>query len=196
MFEGLSATVFRAGVRIPQVRRSVLPRLSPDAAQIMAVGDAHHWPFRVLGRAPLVERPLFTGSWWLVPAQQETSPLPSWALQRVRTLNEVGVQARGYVVAHETPKVLQAGRADVDPTPWWRRQLMELASRPGRLLIAGLAIAILGPLLLELLSRVVLIAGAILALPLAVLGLGAVALADPILIAVTEDNVWIEIARW
>jgi hypothetical protein len=75
---------------------------------IMALGKERSWPFSYLGNAPLLDRPVQVGEWWLVPAQQDTSLIPGRALYRIQTIYRLGLRPAGWVVAHEAPKLLSA----------------------------------------------------------------------------------------
>lgn len=204
MLTGVSDTVLRVSTRIIPIRRPLMRHLSRQASELMEVGDEHAWPFRVLGRAPMFEKEIYTGNWWIVPAHLDNSRIPPevWprVQQRIATILGAGIRPKGFVIAHEVPKMLTAPKTQESPTPWWRRLLLQFSMRPLYLGFAAIALVVVGPfllqLLLALLVKLALAAVAILAIPAALLGLGAVAAADPILVAVTEDNYWIEIDRW
>ena len=93
---------------------------------------------------------------------------------------------------HEAPKLLSTPPEEKpESTPIWD----ELQNLTPTIKWVGGALGTLAVVTLGVGGLVVAImAGAALALP-AVLVAGAVAL-DPILIAVTEDDIWIEIDRW
>jgi hypothetical protein len=107
-------------------------------------------------------------------------------MQRIQTLFEVGIRPKGFVIVHEAPKILTGPIAEPDEPA---RQLPDLKT-------AGkdLAIGAVGLVGFALLIVSVVAAAAAIAIPAALLA-GAVMI-DPILIAVMEDDTWIEIDRW
>ena len=109
--------------------------------------------------------------------------MPTRALERVRSIFASGLRPKGFVIVHEAPMLLPAPEEDdepqIAPTPFFPAPTEPLI--PG--LVSVLAV-----------GAAVLTAVASLILPAALL-VGAF-LVDPILIAVTEDDDWIEIDRW
>jgi len=199
VFTTTTDTLLRASTRIAPIRRAVLTKVSPEASAIMEVGDAHSWPFRVLGRAPLalVDRPVYTGDWWVMKASDDTSALPAHAMERVQAIFHAGARPKDFVIAHEVPKLLKDPSTGTAPVlPWWRTELRKLMARPLLAMAVGGAIVVVAPLILGLLIKLLLGAALVLGATFGILGLGAVAVADPVLVAVTQDDVWIEIDRW
>lgn len=169
---------------------------SVETQELMALGTARGWDFRVLGQAPLPEEPVRLGDWLLVPAHQDSSPIPPRALARLRAIFEVGLRPKGFVLVHEAPKLLPAPAQA--PPESWRVPLLpphvtSVLKRAGT--VAGAAVlgvaALTGALVLALVAVLVV---AVALVPLALVA-GAV-MVDPILVAVTEDGYWIEIDRW
>lgn len=160
-------------------------RVVTQEHQIMALGKTHHWPFRVLGIAPVPEQPIFLNNWWLVPAYLDTSPIPARALERVRTLHEAGFSLT-FVLAHQAEKQLKppAGTPIVSPMEYWSKRILDqsVALLKG----IGTVVAVVTPIFVSLLGTSLLlsftVAGAL--------------LADPILCAITSEGVWIAIDEW
>lgn len=155
--------------------------------QILRVGVEQNWGFRVLGVAPVPPVPIFHNQWWLVPIEQDHSPIPERALERVHALYASGIRPRAFVIAHEVPLQLRppANAPQISPLEFWAGRLTEhsvtVLKITGKVLttvVLPLAVTVLGVTLS------------------AMVGLASVALADPCLIAVTEDNVWIQIDFW
>ncbi len=201
-----SDRVLRAATRVAPLRHLALGRVSREAAAVLELGEEKGFGFRVLGRAPMIGEPLFTGDWWVVPAQMDTAPIPAevkpQVIERVRAIYSAGLRPKGWVIAHETPRLLAAPKvkSGQPPTPWWKRYWLTVAARPAAVGALAVALVVLGPIiaaaLMAVLIKVAVVMAAILAIPAAVLGLGAVSAVDPVLVMVTEDNVWIEIHRW
>ena len=133
------------------------------------------------------------GDWLLVPAHLDSSPVPQRAQHRIQALFAEGVRPQGFVLVHEAPLQLPAPNADT--TEVVDGQFWEVASegleidleKLGR---SGLAVA--GGLAKATMAFAMAIGSVVLP---AVFFAGAMLL-DPILVMVTEENVWIEIDRW
>jgi hypothetical protein len=152
--------------------------------QIMAVGAENGWPFRVLGVAPVPERPVHLNDWWLVPLNQDTSTVPARALERVRALYAAGVQPKAFIIAHEAPKQLAPPKETpvVSPVEYWVKR--GETSAVSALKVLGAVAAVAVPVVVGVLGLA------------AMAALSAATMVDPCLIAVTEDDVWIQIDWW
>jgi len=178
------------------VQQQAMRIVSPEAGAIVGFGNRRAWNFRLMGRAPLPTHPVFANGWWLVPVEQDTSLIPRRAVERVQAVYQAGLRPRGFIVAHEAPKLL-AGAAKPQQQassfePVAKLKDLLTARRLGAVATAALAVLV-GPLLVKLL--VALVVGIVSALALPILLVGVV-LVDPVLIAVTEDGCWVEIDRW
>lgn len=158
--------------------------LSPETLRILALGRQRGWNSAILGRAPLPDKPVRLGDWLIVPAHQDTSPVPSRALERVQTVFAAGLRPKGFVVVHEAPLLLPAPE-DVET---------ETIRVPSDSPVNKRLIAVAGALGVLSMALTALTVASLLAAPTALV-VGAVML-DPILVAVTEDDYWIEIDRW
>ena len=160
--------------------------LENDTNQLMNLGDRRGWNCAVLGQAPMPTSAFQLGEWWVVPAHEDTSKIPSRAMQRIQTIFEVGIRPKGFVIVHEAPKIL-TGPVEEPAKP--SRQLPDLKTAGKDLAIGAVGLAGFALLLVSAVA-----AAAAIAIPAALLA-GAVMI-DPILIAVMEDDTWIEIDRW
>lgn len=153
----------------------------PDTARLIRYGLSRGWTLAVLGQAPMLEDPVRLEEWLLVPAHEDTSQIPVRALNRVQALFAAGLRPQGFVVVHEAPRALPAGKTVEKPSPLpiGNIEFDAAALNVGKAIgaLAAFATAATG---------IALMSG---------LALGAVIL-DPIFIAVTQDNYWIEIDRW
>jgi hypothetical protein len=169
--------VCEEGARIPALKGS-------EAHHLLTVGEEFGWPFIVLGRAPMPTQAVRIGEWLIVPAEMDSSPIPERALKRVRAIYAAGVRPKGFVLVHEAPlQLTPPKRKPLDFTDIVERirPVLETTGKvAGVVAVATLAVAAML---------------ALLALPLPLLVLGTIAV-DPILVAVTEEGVWIEIDRW
>ena len=151
-------------------------------------------------RAPLPERPVFYNDWWLVPAEQDNSLIPVRAYERVQALYAAGIKPKGFVIAHEAPPLLSAPEERGLPKKAlvnWGQVWRFLQIRVVRPLVSVNTWAALVPALLLVLKALAIGVGALVMMPIAlVTGLGALVLMDPVLVAVTEDDYWVEIDRW
>ena len=146
-----------------------------QAQQFLSLGDRMGWQTQVIGRAPMLKEPVRIQDWLLVPAHEDTSPLPPRTMRRIRLIYSQGLRPLGFVVVHEAPMQLAAPKTVVEEKP--------LVEWEGVGKAVGTVARVMGVLLMgSLLLPLGLIAGAV--------------MLDPILVAVTEDGYWIEIDRW
>lgn len=165
--------------------RHAMPVLEQER-QIMALGEARRWDFRILGVAPVPHTAIYAKDCWLVPLQEDTSMIPAWALERVQALYEAGIRPKAFVIAHEAPKQIAPPKETpiVSPFQYWSKRAAD--STVNVLKAAGTVVAVVAPILLAVLGTTLL---------LSVTVAGAL-VADPCLIAVTDDDVWIQIDYW
>ena len=168
-----------------QALRKAIP-VREQEKQILALGQREHWDFRVLGVAPVPATAIRLKDWWLVPLHEDTSTIPAHALERVRTLYEAGIRPRTFVIAHEAPKQIAPPRETpiISPFAYWSKRIADGAVQSAK--VAGQIAAVVAPVVLTIL-------GAGLFASFAVAG---ALVADPCLIAVTDDEVWIQIDYW
>lgn len=171
---------------VPQSSQlAVKPSTSPQAVALLEVGQAFNGEFAFLGCAPMPTMPVRVGDWLIAPAQQDSSPIPARTLKRVQAIYEAGLRPQGFVLVHESPPLLTAPHRpeSMPTTKTW--QVPQLSPQVKSVLLTT-AKALGGLALLSALFPLgmLLVMGA------------AVTAVDPILIAVTDDNEWIEIDRW
>ena len=158
-----------------------LSESSPAVRELFALAENEVWPFSVLGQAPMPTQPVRLQDWLIIPAEQDTSQIPDRAMERVQAIFEAGIRPKGFVVVHEAPMLLpappQEKRKPFEDVDW-----DQVRVSTGKGLLAATQIA--GTIAVGLVGAV-----------FTTLFLGLAAL-DPILIAVTEDDYWIEIDRW
>lgn len=155
-----------------------LPDVSEDTRQLVSLGRGHQWPFRALGKAPLLEEPVRFGDWLLIPGQSDTTPIPERTMTRIQAIFAAGIQPKGFVVVHEAPRLLKAPVETREQRP----ALAEAAFLPQS---SSDALAAFGTVMSAVASMI---------LPMFLFM--AAAMVDPILVAVTDDDTWIEIDRW
>ena len=153
----------------------------PETAKLIRYGVSHGWALAILGQAPMLQDPVRLKEWLLVPAHEDTSQIPERALNRIQALFAAGIRPQGFVIVHEAPRALPSGESPhkTAPLPIGNIEFEDAAVNVGKVIgaLAAFAVAATG---------IALMSG---------LAVGAVML-DPILIAVTQDNYWIEIDRW
>lgn len=157
-----------------------------EERRLMGVAEENRWPFRVLGIAPVPTEPIFANDWWLVPATQDKSAIPAHALERIHAIYIAGIRPKAFVIAHEAPKQLAApaGAPQVSRFEFYAGQLAEHSATVAR--AAGRVLVTVAPIIL---------AGVGMTL-MAMVGLAGAVLTDPCLIAIMEDDVWVEIDSW
>lgn len=178
---------------IAQVKQiEITPASSRGVGELMSLAGHNLWDFAVLGQAPMPKEAVRLGDWLLVPSDQDSSEIPDRALARVQAIYAAGIRPKGFVLVHEAPMLLSAPEDAREPqslSPQWMvdpqttQKLIDTLSFG----VAGLAKVMVG------IATVAVAVGSMI-LP-AILFAGAMLL-DPILIAVTEDDYWIEIDRW
>jgi hypothetical protein len=166
--------------------RVAMPVLEQEH-KLMQVAAAHQWPFRVLGVAPVPAEPLFYNNWWFLPAAADHSEIPARPLERVQAIYEAGIRPKAWVILHEARPQLPppADAPKVSPLEFWAHRMaghsLTVIKFTGTVLatvVVPLAVTVLGVSMM------------------AALGLASVLLADPCLIAVTDDDVWVMVDSW
>ena len=145
-----------------------------QAQQFLALGDLMGWHPQLIGKAPMLEKPVRLQDWMLVPAQDDTTEIPQRTLKRIQTIYSQGLRPQGFVVVHEAPMQLAAPKPEPVPKPEIQRTPFDLSKG------VEIFVRVLGTLLMGT----------------ALLPLGLLMVLDPIMVAVTEDGYWIEIDRW
>jgi hypothetical protein len=162
-----------------------------ETQRLVKLADLLGWDATVLGQAPLPDAPVRLGEWLIIPAEQDTSVIPERAFKRVQALYAAGLRPKGFVLVHEAPALLAAPAVAERPAGWrsW------FPSQKG---VAGMAVAAGGALAASAVvgALAVVAISAVVALALPMVALIGVAALDPVLIAVTEEDFWIEIDRW
>ena len=175
--------------------QSIVWQVGSETQALLGLGNQRGWDFTVLGRAPMPEEAIRLGEWLIVPAHLDTSPVPTRTVERIQAIFASGLRPKGFVVVHEAPYLLPApsqvesefvspkSRSDLEPA----------------LKVTGSVLGVLGTVAVVASGLAILAIGALsvvtlLAIP-AALAAGAIAL-DPMLIAIIDDDCWIEIDRW
>ena len=91
--------------------------LSTQATQLLALGRQRGWSFTHLSNASLPDRPVYIGDWMLVPAQQDTNPIPKHTQERVKAIYAAGIRPAGWVVVHDAPPLLAPPETQRPPVP-------------------------------------------------------------------------------
>ena len=149
--------------------------------EAVLVGWEHHWPFRILARACMIDEPIRYNDWLFIPEDQDTSIIPYEASKRVDVLRETGFNVVGTIVAHEAPKQLMA-----PPKPKRDWKIRERGTGVGKVVVQ-VAIGVLA-----VMAAIALTLGYAIAYGIMI---------DPALIAVIkiegEDNyIWVQVATW
>lgn len=165
----------------PHLEVQPLSESSFAVQEFFALADSELWNFSVLGQAPMPNRAVRLQDWLIVPADQDNSQIPNRAMERIQAIFKAGIRPKGFVIVHEAPMLLPG------PTKERKSFLEEVDWEQVR--------GAVGQGLLATAKVVGTAAAGVVGLLFTTLFLGLVAL-DPILIAVTEDDYWIEIDRW
>lgn len=166
-------------------------KIATEEQQLLALGRDRGWKVSVLGHAPMPSEQIRIGGWLIVPSHLDSSPIPVRAMKRIQAIYAAGLRPKGFVLVHEAPpllptSVLEAPSALGNISPNANLDQIKGIARAGAGVLGTVAVATgavaLGVAALLLLLPALLIAG--------------VLVLDPILIAVMEDDAWIEIDRW
>ena len=165
-------------------KNAVESSLGLHTKHLLALGRKEGWPFRILGQAPMLAEPVRMEDWLLVPALEDSTPLPESTMGRLYAIYASGIHPQGFVLVHEAPLRLAAPDGEAIKA----KRKVDLKQIGGAVLgltaltgsvLAGAAIALVGGLLL---------------IPAGLIA--AAVIVDPILVAVMPDNTWVEIDRW
>jgi hypothetical protein len=179
----------------PNRRTALAEKTSWQTRQVLSLGRSNGWGFTVLGKADLPDRPIHLEKWLIVPAHEDSTPVPKRTLERIHAIYTAGLQPKGFVVVHETPRYLPAPRQEApqNTNSFQARPGDHFGQAPyetkkkgdssGSSSFASLATGL----------GTVLSAMALLIFPALLMGLLAL---DPIVIAVMDDGSWVEIDRW
>ena len=169
---------------------------SLETEQLISLGDQYGWGFQVLGQAPFPEAPVRIGDWLLSPAQSDSSLIPARTLSRIQMIYAAGIRPQGFVVVHESPMLLPApadGKGKkLNRIPFLKPAQNIMPSTETINDVFGAITKVISEIASMLVSFLSFVVPALLS---STLILGALLL-DPILVAVTEDGIWIEVDRW
>ena len=162
--------------------------LSTQSGQMVSLGRRNGWGFQHLGYAELPERPVRLQDWLIVPANQDTTPVPPRTLERIKGIYTAGFRPRGFVMVHEAPKTFQAPRPEQStrrmlPAPVVPSSTLNPNPTSGSFNISNTADGF-ASFFSTLVTMI---------FPMLFIGLLAL---DPIVVAVMDDASWIEIDRW
>jgi hypothetical protein len=169
---------------------------TPGLQSLMTLGKRRGWGFTYVGQAPLPKKPLRIGQWLIIPAHQDSSPIPRRARERVHAIFSSGISPHGFVLAHEVPRRIAApARQNRNGDSRHHVLSSELRSSLKR---AGAVIgsALLGLAVINgiaLLAVIAVAAAGILLLPLVLVTCQAGV--DPKLIAVVDGH-WVVVDEW
>jgi hypothetical protein len=158
-------------------------RISSETHQVITLGEREGWHSAFLGQAQLPDETVHLENWMIVPAAQDSSEIPLRTYRRIQTLFANGIRPQGFVVVHETPRLLSQPKSEPKPasrqgTPRFQGN-PEIVSSAAQSVFSGMTKAVLGSL----------------PFLFGTIALG-IAMIDPIVVAVMEDGSWIEIDRW
>jgi hypothetical protein len=166
-------------------RTTLAEKTSWQTRQVLTLGRKNSWNFRVLGKAELPDRPVRLQNWLIVPAQDDSSPIPKRTMERIQAIFAAGLNPKGFVVVHEAPMALGAPMEKQSTQTEYSASAKP--SQPTRTTGSSSVTSLLAGLGAVLTAIVTVI------FPMLFFGLLAL---DPIVIAVMEDGSWVEIDRW
>lgn len=171
--------------------QALKPMSSPRVQELMTLGRQELWDFAVLGQAPMPTQSIRLGDWLVVPAEQDSSEIPKRALERVQAIFAAGIRPKGFVMVHEAPMLLAApvDMKDQESTAQWA---LDPQTTQKAIDALSFGVSALAKIIAGTMSAVTAVGTVV----IPAIFMTTAGLIDPILIAVTEDNYWVEIDRW
>lgn len=142
--------------------------ISYEARKAVQVGYENHWRFRVVGQGDVPKKSFYRNEWVFEPVGA-----PTIAQDRLGALKRSGIRFKGFVIAHEAPRLLSA------PATAPKKQIFE--NNP-----TGNIVPDTSELFSTLMKGLVFF----------MLFIFQAALLDPALIVVLEDGTWLEVMTW
>lgn len=136
-----------------------------EARKAVQIGYENHWRFRVVGTGELPKNSYYKDEWVFVPVEA-----PQIAHDRLETLKRSGIRFKGFVIAHEAPRVLTAP-ATIPKKPDFKNK--DIVPDVGTM-VRDLAMGLL--FVFSVVFQAVLL--------------------DPALIVILEDGTWLEVMTW
>ena len=149
-----------------------------DVATISALFESHGWELRYAGTNPMLTEPVYEGKHFYLPDWLDPTIIPQEGLQRLKAIEEMGIEIQGVIIGHEVKKPEENRVIDVDWTELGQR------ARKTAKTTAAVTGAILGGIASALLVGFASTAESVFET------------VDPMLIIVLEDNTNLEIFWW
>lgn len=140
--------------------------ISPEARKAILVGRQNHWRFKVVGQGGVPQKPFYKDEW--VFELQTTTP--DIGQDRINALRASGVRFKGFLVAHEAPRLLSAPKVAQNANDVKKRSSEILPERQFGFIAEFVVI------FLQIFFQALLL--------------------DPALIVVLEDGTWLEVMTW
>jgi hypothetical protein len=140
--------------------------VSQEAYRAVRIGYENHWRFRVVGHGDVPQESFYRDEWVFEPVDA-----PQMAQDRLDALQRSGIRFKGFVIAHEAPRLLAA------PAPKkhdFKNNQTGAILPDNSELFAGMVQGVL--FLISLIFQA--------------------ALLDPALIVILEDGTWLEVMTW
>ncbi len=139
--------------------------VSYQARQAIQIGRMHHWRFRVVGTGEVPTQPFYKEEWVYVPVKK-----PEMGQDRLQALISRGIRIKGFVIAHEAPRLLSAPASKPKNANTTSVGILPETQTVIDNLVSGML------LFFSLVFQVVLL--------------------DPALIVVLDDGTWLEVMSW
>lgn len=147
----------------------IKPEVS-DFEMLKSYFKSRNWECRDAGNVGMIESIVYEGDQFYLPREMDETIIPQEGLQRLNTLDELGINVKGVVIGHDIPK---------EKEHWWNEERTDQA-----IMVAGAVGA-----------AFVAIVGALIGVCVYVI-FSALCAGDPMLIVVLEDDTWVEIYWW
>jgi len=148
------------------------------AQLLIDFGKYRGWEFVFLGKEPVPEKPVRKGDWVAVPPEMDNTPYPNNVYEKMLAIQAANLEPKLFLLVHydpEKPREMEVAPPKVLPATQSEPKDSKLGL--GSLFVAAGAFAVGIKVLFGLLAA-------------------AMFLVDPILVAITEDDEWVEIDRW
>jgi len=139
--------------------------ITSEARKAIQIGYQNHWRFRVVGRGDVPKNAYYKDEWVFEPINS-----PNVAQDRLKALKQKGICFKGFVIAHEAPRLLTMQTPKVPKPDFKNKDILPDLENLVVNVMFGLGY------FFSLLFQMVLL--------------------DPALIVILEDGTWLEVMTW
>ena len=87
---------------------------SSDMATLSALFESRGWEMRIVRFGKMITEPKYDGDYYYLPMSMDKSIIPQEGLQRLKAVEEMGIEIQGIVIGHEVKKSEKKQVIDID----------------------------------------------------------------------------------